>query len=356
MSKSPIANWQPKTETGIDNARLLKAHADKKRAANAKAVQQAKRGVKPQPGSPQSKKLAAARKSQLDANRWNKVSVTLSRRQRLPTDETWQLDTHCGEPMLSPDGAYDATEQQWSSALELAKPLALVSRGGTLYSALCDVRQLIDDGSKPIWIPPESNWLCMWFPTCGTIDQVRLLLSLNPALAGFYRLILPATWITLRRHGGRSDGVLYRGWREALACGEPATHWGCYAMIYLDSPAQRQVLYESTLARLRLAGHGVVELNRGVLFQPVAELVLHETITDQPLKRVPRGEKFGGPKKTHETFLLEASVALDCPAKHSNLRPSVKLTTAEERQYQQLIQRKAAPITLDEECCQWAPL
>lgn len=351
MSKSPIANWQPKTETGIANAKLLKAHADKKRAAKAKAAQQAKRGVKSQPGSPQSKKLAAAHKRQLDASRSNSVGVVLFRRQPLPSDETWQLDTHCGEPMISPDGAYDATEQQWLSALKLAEPWVHVSRGGTLYSALNDVRQLLNKCPAPIWVPPESNWLCMWFPTCGTIDQVRSLLSVNPALARFYRLILPATWITARRHGGRSDGVLYRGWREALASEEPAEHWGCHVMIYLDSPAQRQALYESTLARLRLAGHGVIELNRGVLLQPVAELVLHETITGQPLKRVPRGLKFGGREQTHLTFLLEESVALDCPATHSNVRPSVKLTAAEQRQYQQLIQRKAAPITLDEECC-----
>jgi hypothetical protein len=352
MSKSPIANWHPKTETGIANAKLLKAHADKKRAAKAKAAQQAKRYAQPQPGSRQSKKLAVELKRQLDANRWNKVGVTLFRRQPLPTDETWQLDTHCGEPLLSLSGGCDATEQQWLSALILAEPWVHVSRGGTLYSALNDVRQLLNKCPAPIWVPPESNWLCMWLPTCGTIDQVRLLLSLNPALSGFYRLILPATWNTACRPGGRSDGVRYRGWREALASGEPATHWGCYVMIYLDSPAQRQVLYESTLARLRLAGQGVIELNRGVVFQPVAELVLHETITDQPLQRVPRGVKFGGSKKTHRTFLLEESVALDCPAAHSNVRLSAKLTAAEQRQYQQLMQRKAAPITLDEECCQ----
>jgi hypothetical protein len=351
MSKSPIANWQPKTETGIANAKLLKAHADKKRAAKAKAAQQSKRGVKPQLDSPQSKKLATAHKRQLDANRSNGVSVVLYRRQPLPSDETWQLDTRCGEPLLSPSGGFDATEQQWLAALKLAEPWVSISRGGTLYSALNDVRQQLNSSTMPIWIPPASNWLCIWLPSCGTIDQVRSLLSHNPALAGFYRLILPATWITARRHGCRSDGVLYRGWREALSSEEPATHWGCYVMIYLDSPAQRQALYESTLARLRLAGQGVIELNRGVLFQPVAELVLHETITGQPLKRVPRGLKFGGREQTHLTFLLEESVALDCPATHSNVRPSVKLTAAEQRQYQQLIQRKAAPITLDEECC-----
>lgn len=352
MIKSPIANWQPQSEIGLANAKLLKAHANKKRAATSKAGLQAKRAAKSSTGSPLSKRQAVDRKRQLDADRSTGETVALFRRERLPSDEVWQLDTYSGEPIPSSIVPDALTEQQCSTVPRLPKPSALMSRGGTLYSALRDVRQLLDNSANSIWIPSESNWLCMWLPTCGTIDQVRSLLSFNPALERFYRLIVPAIWITARRHGGSSDGKLYRGWREALERGEPATHWGCYVLIYIDSPAQRKVLYDSTLARLRLAGQGVIELKRGVVFQPVAGLVLHETITDQPLQGIPRGKKFGGPSKTHLTFRLEENIVLDSPSAHSNGLRCAELTANEQRQYQHLLQRKAAPITLDGECCQ----
>lgn len=355
MTRSPIANWQPQTEVGFQNALMLKAHAEKKRNAAQKAMQKAKQVASPLPGSVQSKALAAAHKRRLDAGRFKKVEVPLYTRSSLPTDEVWSLEMQHDEPMLRALCSQDATTDDWAFALKQAEPELRLSQSSTLYGALRDACSLLNKNPRPLWISPESNWLSMWLPTCGTIDEARQLLSANPALEQFYRLILPATWVAPRRRSGLQDGAIYRSWKQAIKSGESSKNWGCHVLIYLDRPDQRMPLYESTVARLRLNGQGVVELSRGVVFSQLVELVLHNRPTDQLLRRIPSGIAFGGPAKSHWSFRPDEKVVLDCPEKRALNKEGVRgvhLTELEQLHYQQLKQRMAAPIDLEQESCQ----
>ncbi len=357
MIKSPIANWKPQTEQGLDNASLLKAHAARKRAKTADEIKKVGRSEaskeRPAPGTERSKLLSAAHKRQLDADRFRLFHVPLHQRISLPTDEHWTLFTERGQPRLMPTGSHAATVDEWHAALEHSKPenrIDRISSAGTLRAALKLVRQSLCH-PKQLWLQPDSPWLCLWLPSCGLVSEARDLLSHNPSLEHFPKLYLPATWYTVRRRGGQEGASIYPSWRSAIGKGEPEGHYGTYALVYLDSPAQRDPLYESTLARLRLAGFGVIELTRGVVFQPVASLVLHRYITDQPLQRVPLC-KFGGRTYTHQTFHKDAKVVLDFP-EHTDpsqkTKASLQLSATEKEQYQVLKQRMVAPIDLKEE-------
>ncbi len=353
MSKSPIANWQPKTEQGRRNADLLKAHAAKKRAKTVVEAKKAGETRKSVLGSERSKQRSAACKHQLDTSYRRLVHVSLESRMRLPTDEEWSLITEQGQPLLMPMGSHDIADFEWPAALDLAKPtnrIDSICRSGTLRAALEEVRKSLAR-PLPLWIGPDSHWLCMWLPGCGRIAEAQALLSYNPGLSNFPKLYLPATWYTARRHGGQEHAKLYRSWNAAINHEESQGHFGCYVLVYLDRPSQRKPLYQSTVARLHLAGFGVVELARGVVFQPVATLVLHQKLTDQPLQRVPV-KSFGGSSHTHWSFHKDEKVVLDFP-RHADPSgeslASLRLSAAEEQQYQVLQQRMAAPFDLQEQ-------
>lgn len=324
--KSPFANWTPKTPQGIDNARLLKAHAKKKRAK-----------AKPKADQPKRLAIKSAR------HKPGGFLVQLMTRSCLPTDESWEFMSGSSIPM--PGGSNDASEEDRQLALRRAAPDNRILKFRTSTTLRGALGLIVDalERPLPLWIEPDSCWLCIWLPGCGRISEARELLRLNPSIAHFPKLILPATWVVAGPEGLK--GEKYRGWRDALNSGEPAEHWGCYALIYLDNPAQRVPLYQATLARLYLRGFGVFELKRGFILQSPIRLVLHCNLEDQPLHRVPR--KTG---KTHRSFWMERT-ALDLPERDipSARAPSqLELSPAEKRQYNEMIQRMAAPIEPEE--------
>lgn len=347
MRKSPIANWQPQTAQGWQNAKLLSDHTAKNRArAAAKSKTSGEASFKAASG-PAS--LGKKRPSGESRKLWH---VSISCRRSLPTDEQWAFEMSYGQPMLLTTGSHDASEEAREMALALATIESRIDgncRSGTLRSALQTVGTALAE-PIPLWIPPHSRWLGMWLPTCGLIEEAEKLLGHNQGLAAFPRLFLPATWLTARRRGGVEEGAKYRGWKQALKEGEFAHHWGCYVLVYLDSPAQRIPLYESTVARLRLAGHGVVQLGRGVIFQPIASLILHRQLTDQPLVRVPQGQRLGR-TGTYLTFRKEREL-LVFPAQDDQFARTViklQLSDAEQQQFDLLQQRTVASINLNEE-------
>lgn len=347
MRKSPIANWQPQTAQGWQHAKLLSDHTAKKRgrtAAKSNTSGAASSNAASAPAAPGKKRPS------VDSRKlWH---VAIPWRRSLPTDERWAFEMSYGQPVLLTTGSHDASEEMWEMALALATPESRIDgncRSGTLRSALQTVGTALAE-PIPIWIPPHSCWLGMWLPTCGLIEEAEKLLEHNQDLAAFPRLFLPATWLTARRRGGAEEGAKYRGWKQALKDGEFAQHWGCYVLVYLDSPAQRIPLYESTVARLRLAGHGVVQLDRGVVFQPIASLILHQQLTDQPLVRVPQGQRLGR-TGTHLTFRKEREL-LVFPAQDDQFARTVvklQLSDAEQQQFDLLQQRTVAPFNLNEE-------